>query len=170
MQVRRRVRQAIILSVLAIPSLSLAQTTPELRQILERLDRLESENKSLREEVRALREQLIGTAPVEAAVEGDGPARSVPTLAERVDMQERRIEEQAQTKVEASQRFPVRFTGMALMNTFYNSRQNGGADMPTVASLGRGNAVGGQIYFDLIINHIFDIDKPIERRRFSAHG
>ena len=62
MQVRRRVRQAIILSVLAIPSLSLAQTTPELRQILERLDRLESENKSLREEVRALREQLIGTA------------------------------------------------------------------------------------------------------------
>ena len=43
-------------------------------------------------------------------------------------------EEQAQIKVEAAQRFPIRLTGMALVNSFYNSRQNGGVGEPAVAA------------------------------------
>jgi hypothetical protein len=102
--------------------------SPEMQQILARLDRLEQENQTLKEEVRALRDELhAGAAPVE----------------ERLDVHERRIEEQAQTKVEASQRFPIRITGMALANTFLNSKQNGGSDNPTLASVGRGTSTGG---------------------------
>jgi hypothetical protein len=99
-----------------------AQTPPDLAKILERLDRLEQENRMLSEQVRALQAQL-GT-----------PAPPPPTVEERLDVHESRIEEQAQTKVEASQKFPIRLTGMALFNSFLNSKQSGGSDYPVVAS------------------------------------
>lgn len=106
-----------------------SQSAPTLEQILSRLDRLERENAALRDEVRALRQEVRGEQGA--------------TLEERVAITERRTEEQAQTKVEASQRMPIRITGMALVNAFVNSRQNGGSDNPTIASTTRGAAIGG---------------------------
>ena len=132
-----RLRLAVVL-LAPLVRLS-AQQSPDLSRILERLDRLEAENRELREQVRELREQV------------GAPAVDAPKLTERVDVEERRTAELAQVKVEASHRFPVRLTGMALVNTFYNSRQNGGADNPTIASLGRGNAVGGATWRQTIL-------------------
>ena len=98
------------------------QTTPDLATILERLDRLERENRALAEQVRELQAQL-GT-----------PAPSPPTVTERADIQEQRTADLAQTKVEASQKFPIRLTGMALFNAFANSKQSGSSlDYPVVA-------------------------------------
>jgi hypothetical protein len=111
----------------ALPALSQNQT--DLRLILDRLDRLEHENESLRQELRALREELHGSV--------------APDTEDRLAVEERRTAEQAQTKVESSQKFPIRLTGMALMNTFINSKQNGGVDYPTIAYLTRGNATAG---------------------------
>jgi hypothetical protein len=120
-----------------------AQTAPELKQILERLDRVENENRELREQVRELREQMrVSAAPA---------AEEKPKLEERLEIEERRTAELAQTKVEASQRFPIRLTGMALVNAFYNSAQNGGVNNPTVASIGRGDTVGGGTFRQSII-------------------
>ena len=88
------------------------QAAPELANILERLDRLEHENRALTEQVRALQAQ-------------SGNSRCPPQSdrwRSRLDIQEQRIEEQAQTKVEASQKFPIRLTGMALFNAFLNSQ------------------------------------------------
>ena len=98
------------------------QTTPDLAKILERLDRLEQENRALTEQVRALQAQLGTPAPPQSTVE------------ERLDIQQQRTEEQAQTKVESSQKFPIRFAGMALFNAFMNSKQSGGVDYPIVAA------------------------------------
>ena len=53
------------------------------------------------------------------------------------------VEEQAQTKVESSQRFPIKLTGMALVNAFVNSKQNGGSDYATAASATSGTDRGG---------------------------
>ncbi|HWC99241.1 MAG TPA: hypothetical protein VG456_20925 [Candidatus Sulfopaludibacter sp.] len=113
-----------------------AQPSPELKTILDRLDRLEQENRSLSDQVRELRNQLaaargeaVPTTPPPAAAAAPAP----PSIEERLDIQQQRIEEQAQTKVEASQKFPIRLTGMALFNSFINSRQSGGADEPTAA-------------------------------------
>jgi uncharacterized protein (UPF0335 family) len=98
------------------------QTTPDLAKILERLDRLEQENRALTEQVRAVQAQLGTPAPPQSTVE------------ERLDIQQQRTEEQAQTKVESSQKFPIRFTGMALFNAFMNSKQSGGVDYPVIAA------------------------------------
>jgi hypothetical protein len=117
---------ASVLWLLA-PNSGAAQTSSELKEILQRLERLEAANRSLTDEVRALRTQL-------AAVRTPQPEQ--PPVAEKVDVLESRVEEQAQSKVEASQRFPIRITGMALFNAFINSPNNGGAEYPTIATAG----------------------------------
>ena len=128
----RKLRLSLIVPA-AVLAPCAAQPAPDLRSILERLDRLEQENRLLREEVRALRETVTRGTPLP----------ETPSLEERVAIHERRIDEHAQTKLEASQRFPIRVTGMVLFNAFVNSKQNGGSDNPTLASLARGGAAGG---------------------------
>ena len=116
----------LFVSLLLSSSLVHAQETPQLAGILERLDRLEQDNRKLTEEVRQLRSEL-------AAVRGDAPDKQA-DVEGQLEIQGRRIDEQAQSKVEASQKFPIRLTGMALFNAFENSKQSGGADYPSVAS------------------------------------
>ena len=118
------------LSLLSLASLLfplfLQAQIPDLAAVLERLDRLERENRALAGEVQALRAEV-------AAVRGGSPAQPL-SNEERIEIAERRIDEQAQSKVESAQKFPIRITGMALFNAFLNSRQNGGADYPVLAS------------------------------------
>ena len=135
--------------VLLLPTLLVAQDKSDLQQILERLDRLEQDNRNLVDEVRSLRAELSASRaqPVEAPassapVQTETPQSSAP-LSEQVAVQERRIEEQAQSKVEASQRLPVTLTGMVLFNGFLNGRANGGQQDPTLASAGSGGSIGG---------------------------
>jgi len=128
-----RHRLKLIFALLAPLVGAQAQPAPDLQRVIERLDRLESENRELREQVRELREQIRGA----------GSPEPVEKLAERMEIEERRTAELEQVKVEAAQRFPIRITGMALVNSFYNSSLNGGFDNPTVASPARGNAAGG---------------------------
>jgi hypothetical protein len=111
-----------------------AQSTA-LDQILARLDRLESENQKLLEEVRALRQELKASPPAEPNTAANAPATTTPPpLAERVDVLERRSEEVDQSKVQAAQRFPVTLSGMALFNLFSNGTNSGGQQDPLAAS------------------------------------
>ncbi len=85
-----------------------------LQQILLRLDALEQQNRELLEEVKQLRQaQTPAAAVTEPATE--------PPIAERVKVAETRIEEQAQTKVESSQKFPLSMYGTLLFNAFSNN-------------------------------------------------
>lgn len=103
--------------VWAIPSQ--AQTPAELQAILARLERLEEQNRALAAELQAVKDEL-------AAVRGEEAAAD-PTLEERLMVQESRIAEQAQTKVEAAARFPLRLTGMALFNAWTGSGRGAGS-------------------------------------------
>ena len=131
-----------------------AQNTPEMREVLNRLERLERDNETLTGEVRALRKELAGlrVTPPDAAVaatsstDGQDTAAEPPAepqAAETEAVQHARIEELAQTKVESSQRFPLRITGMALFNAYVNGQHNGDAINPPAASLGTGESTGG---------------------------
>ena len=124
------------LATLAWPLLLPAQTNPDLSRILERLDRLEQENRALAGEVKALRSELAASRagrPSEATTTV-AETTVTPTADERLDIQQSRIDEMAQTKVEGAQKFPIRFTGMALFNAFINSKQSGGLDYPVIAA------------------------------------
>lgn len=124
-------------AILLAASFRLAAQSAEMQGILDRLDRLEQENRALAQEVRELRGELAavrGTAAAAPPAQPAPPAAALADLSRKVDIQGARIEEQAQTKVEASQKFPIRITGMALANVFMNSRQSGGAQYPTAAA------------------------------------
>jgi hypothetical protein len=145
-------------SLCLIPFVLPAQTSPDLSRIMERLDRLEQENRALATEVKALREQVAASHPAAsrgntvayappttyAATPASGNAAAAAELAaessnvttdDRVDILQARVQELSQTKVESPQKFPVRLTGMALFNAFANSsKATGGADYPVVAS------------------------------------
>jgi hypothetical protein len=137
----RRISFAAILASLLWPALAGAQTAPDLAGMADRLDRLERENRALADEIKSLRAELTAARGQQSTASAD--TQTTPTLEEKVEIQGQRIEEQAQTKVEASQRFPIRLTGMVLANAFVNSRQNGGTDDPTAASTGIGTDRAG---------------------------
>jgi hypothetical protein len=121
-------------AVILLPVFLHAQTSPELARILERLDRLEHQNQELLEQVRSLRTELSSARNEPAAASATNPPTpDQATVEQRLDIQEQRTDELAQSKVEASQKFPIRLTGMALFNAFANSRQSGGTEYPTIA-------------------------------------
>ncbi len=125
-----------------------AQTQPAagLDQIVERLNRLEAENRALRGEVSELRDQVRSLRGETVA-----PEASVQQLDERLAIQERRTDEQAQTKVEAVQRYPVKLSGMILANLFHNGPYAGGNDLPTRAAATAGRQIGGITFRQSIV-------------------
>jgi hypothetical protein len=124
----------------------------QIRTILERLEKLEQDNRALRSEVEDLRRQLAGR-PAHAAAEA--AAAPPPALEERVEVQEARTAELAQTKVEASSRFPITITGMALFNAFLNTKNSGASQYPTSASALPTPASGGATFRQSILGFRF---------------
>jgi hypothetical protein len=120
------------LLVLSMSVVAFGQSPPQVQAILDRLDQLEKDNHALLEEVRALRQQVSGLQTAPASQTAD----------EQPAVDENRIEELAQTKVEASQKFPIRITGMALFNASVNGRFNGDMENPLVASPARAEMTG----------------------------
>ena len=96
------------LFLFALPWIVMGQTTADMQSILQRLDKLEKENQTLKAEVKELRARI-----------GEPETAEVPPVIERVEIAEKKIEESVQTKVEASQKFPIKLTGMALFNLFF---------------------------------------------------
>ena len=137
------------LMLVLLPALLPAQQKSDLQQILDRMDRLEQENRDLAAEVRALRADLavshpapaVSPALTQSADAENAAGAAPPPIEERVAIEERRVDELAQTKVQTAQRLPVTLTGMVLFNGFLNSRADAGQQDPTQASLS--NSISG---------------------------
>ncbi len=146
-------RKPAILIFCLFPAVASAQQKSDLQQILERLDRIELENRNLTEEVRALRAELAASRA--AASPAPVPAAGAPPIQERLDVAEQKIADQSQTKVEASQKLPITLTGMVLFNTFLNGRASGGAEYPTAASQTNSSQAGGATLSQSIVGMKF---------------
>jgi hypothetical protein len=155
------------------PTLLSAQQRSDLQQILERLDRIEQENRTLTEEVRALRAELVsrGTVPPPAAVQANAaeaaPFQTAP-IQERMEVAEQRIADQAQSKVESSQKLPITLTGMVLFNAFLNGRASGGSEYPTAAVQGNTSQVGGATLSQTVIGLKFQGPEVLGGGRLSG--
>jgi hypothetical protein len=143
----------LALTQLGIAQSALAQSSVDIQKVLDRLDRLESENQKLLDEIHALRMELKnGTA---AATNGE--TAETPTVTERLDVEESRTAELAQSKVEASQRFPISLTGMLLVNAFSNGRYGGSSlNDPVAASLNPGPRLSGGTFRQTVIGLRFN--------------
>jgi len=119
-------------------SSALAQNASELQQILDRLQRIEQQNQQLVSEVQTLRRELADFRSQPAASGATVADTQSAPLPERIEVQERRTEELAQSKVESEHRLPVQLTGMLLFNTFWNGKYAGTEMVPRVASLNPG--------------------------------
>ncbi len=133
---------AWIIVLAACPCLSLAQQETALERMAARLDSMEASNKAMTEELRALREELANY-------------RKEPAEQERLAVQEQRTADLAQTKVEASQKFPIALTGMLLFNAFHNGR-NGTSENPVVASQNGGASFSGASLRQTVLGLTFD--------------
>lgn len=134
--------------MIACAGLAHAQNATDTQEILTRLDRLEKANEALMEQIRALRLELAARRGAEPAAATEDPAtppntQAGETVDERLAVQQSRIDELAQTKVEASEKFPIRITGMALFNAYLNGRDNNNTENPTIASSAPEDATGG---------------------------
>lgn len=128
----------LLLAILA-PALAFSSDDTQLLQkIIDRLDHLEKQNQVLTAEVQSLRAQLAAASPSTAS-----PPAAQDTTAEKTEVLEQRTADLDQVKVEASQKFPIKITGMALFNSFIDSRNNGGFENPEAASLGPWAATSG---------------------------
>lgn len=116
----------IFLSAASVFGQEKADSQAVLSQILQRLDMLEQQNRELIKQIQALEAQIKASSRPEAAAQENAapPEENQPPLDERVTVNERRITEQAQSKVEASQKFPISLDGMLLFNAFGNSGQS----------------------------------------------
>ena len=136
------------------PVLLHAQQKSDMQLILERLDRIEQENKELAQEVRALRAELAasrdaGVAPT-ADVAAPSSTNSAP-ISERVAVVEQRTADLAQVKVESAQKLPITLTGMVLFNAWLNGRATGGAQYPTVAAQSNSSLAGGATFSQSVL-------------------
>jgi hypothetical protein len=139
-----------------------AQNTSGLDQILARLDRLETENQKLLEEVRQLRQELK-VAPVATS-----PPESTPPLQERIDILEQRSAEVDQTKVQAAQRFPITVRGMALFNAYSNGKNGGALQDPLSASLSSAPSVSGATFRQTVVGLRYDGPETVGGGKISG--
>ena len=162
--------------ILWIATPAIAQDNPQMREVVNRLDRLEMENRALTEEIRVLRQQVgMLRTPAEtvavSSVSADGDGQQGEE--ERQAVQQSRIEEIAQTKVEASQKFPIRISGTVLFNAYRNGRHNNETNDPTIASLADADATGGGTLRQTTLGLLFngpDSARRGESQRIRVHG
>jgi hypothetical protein len=103
---------------LVISVAACAQGGDALREVLDRLAKLEEQNRALTKEVEELKARL-------------GPVETAP-LAERVEVVEQRVAEMDQTRVTSDNKLPISLTGMLLFNAYLNGQASAGGQYPVV--------------------------------------
>ncbi|MBV9264687.1 MAG: hypothetical protein JO061_00820, partial [Acidobacteriaceae bacterium] len=119
------------LSAAVLPGQQLS--SQDVQKILDRLDTLEKQNQALLQEIHQLRD----------TIKQQQPAAEVERLDERVSKNEHQIEDQAQTKVGASQRLPISLTGMFLFDSFLTEGTDNYAYQSAYGEYNLGSPGGG---------------------------
>jgi hypothetical protein len=131
---------------------SLFAQSPDLTKLIQRVDQLEQENHRLRQDLEAVRKELV----------------ALQQTSDKVDVQASRTEELQQTKVESAQKFPLKLSGLVLMNTFLYAGRTGGEDLPMVGRLTPAQRIGGGTFRNTQIAISYSGPKSVLGGEFSG--
>ena len=124
------------------------QLTDAMNRVQAQMDESKRQLDEMRQQLDALRKQMGATdaapvtAPTEAASAESDAAQlqaQVEELRERQSVQESQIAVQEQAKVESESKYPVKLTGLILMNGFVNTGMVDSAATPSLAISGGGS-------------------------------
>jgi hypothetical protein len=139
--------------------------TVSLEAVAARLERVEQENAALRQQISLLQQQV---ETIQQAADSSTATR-LEALEEKVDVDSGRLTEQAQVKVETTQRAPLRLTGMVLFNAFRNGTHAGpGNDYPGIALVAAAPPNSGATMRQSVLGIEFDAPEAILGGQF--HG
>src|ERR1017187_2734972 len=127
---------------------AMASTQAQLEQSQSQLEEMRKELSELRRQMVQGGAAISSPAPYESASTDPYSASGTPeeldaaarAIRERLAVEESQIETHEQTKVETESRYPIKVTGMLLLNGFVNTSAVDMAATPTVALAGPGSA------------------------------
>jgi hypothetical protein len=136
----------------------------DLQQVLQRLDRLEEQNRELMTELRALRQQLAASQPAApatqaaAALQEEVAPDSAPAapLQDQIEVQQQRTAQLDQEKISTEHKLPLTLTGMLLENSFWTGKGGGGGANPTIAPAEPGPVNAGGTFRQSVLGVKFD--------------
>lgn len=112
----------------------------KLDQILLQLNQLQQENQKLHQEMEDLRRQLTELTSAK-------PPEHVPEhLDEKLDVINQRVADLDTSKVDAAGHFPLRLSGLVLMNSYLYAGKTGGVDLPLTAAVGASQQSAGATF------------------------
>lgn len=124
----------------------------KLDLILQQLGELRQENRELRQEINDLRSQVADLrSPRPAEPQPEQPEH----LQEKLDILNQRVEDLDTGKVEAAGHFPLKISGLVLMNTFMYAGHTGGVDLPLAAAPGAGQQSAGATFRNTEISFLY---------------
>ncbi len=119
----------------------LQQISVELAATQQRLAESQQELLRLQQELLTIQSQLAGATPqtatniAQSASAAPATASATPQEnSEKIDVLEAQVKLHDQTKVESASKYPVRFTGLVLFNTFVDQGGVDNLDLPSLAS------------------------------------
>src|SRR5438874_8313349 len=104
-----------------------------VEQILQQLNQLQRENQKLNQELDNLRKQVLELQAAKPAAQAD----------EKLAVVQQRVEDLDSSKVEAAQKFPLKLSGLVLMNSYLYAGRTGGVELPMVSVPGASRRAGG---------------------------
>ena len=125
---------------------SMARTQVQLEQVERQLNEMQMQLNALQQQVAQSRSTAItppspgpGSSSSTSQNEPGGVASAIQDIRDRQAMQESQIATHEQTKVESESKYPVKITGLLLLNGFVNTGAVDMAATPTVALPGSGS-------------------------------
>ncbi len=122
-----------------------------LEQILQQLTQLQQDNQRLNRELEALRQQVLELKSAKPAA----------PVEEKIDVINQRVEDLANSKVEAGEKFPLKISGLVLMNSYYYVGHTGGVDLPMVSVPGADFHSGGGTFRNTQLAFLFNSPKAV---------
>src|SRR5579871_4723772 len=128
---------------LALAASAWGQST--LDNIMQQLSHLQEENQKLNQQLEELRRQVVELKAASAPEHVD----------EKVNILDQRVADLDASKVEAGGHFPVKLTGVVLMNSFLYSGKTGGAELPLAAVAGATQRSAGATFRNTEIGFLY---------------